>query len=70
MTKETWPFAKILFPIFSGIYFPRDYPAVIINDGHIFDIGRRKIETFKCFDNAVVMNCTCLFIYYDWKITR
>ena len=53
MSKETQPLATIPFPSFAGIDFPRDYPVVVIDEGHTFDLGGRQIETFKCPDHAV-----------------
>lgn len=53
MSKETQPLATIPFPSFSGINFPRNYPVVIIDEGYVFDLGGREIETFKCPDHAV-----------------
>ena len=53
MSKETQPLATVPFPSFSGIDFPRDYPVVIIDEGYMFDLGGREIETIKFPDHAV-----------------
>lgn len=53
MSKETEPLATLPFPSFSGINFPRDYPVVIIDEGYVFDLGGRLVETFKLPDHAV-----------------
>ena len=53
MSKETKALATIPFPSFEGITFPRDYPAEIIDEGYVFDLGGRHLETFKIPDHAV-----------------
>ncbi|MCM1123734.1 MAG: MBL fold metallo-hydrolase [Eubacterium sp.] len=53
MSQETQPLATVPFPSFSGIDFPRDYAVEIIDEGYVFDLGGRKVETFKCPDHAV-----------------
>lgn len=53
LSKETWPLATIPFPSFSGIEFPKDYTSVIIDEGYVFDLGGREIETISFPDHAV-----------------
>ncbi len=52
MSKETQHLATIPFPSFSGIDFPRDYPVVVIDEGYVFDLGGREIETISFPDHA------------------
>lgn len=52
MSEETRPLATIPFPSFAGIDFPKDYPVVIIDEGYIFDLGNREVETIKIPDHA------------------
>ncbi len=40
--KRTTP-----FPSFAGIDFPRDYPVQIIDEGYLFHLGGRDLETFS-----------------------
>lgn len=53
MAKETVPLATVPFPSFAGIDFPKDYPIEVIDEGYVFDLGGRKLETFKIPDHAV-----------------
>ena len=41
------------FPSFCGIDFPRDYNVKIIDEGFIYPLGGRELETFKMPDHAV-----------------
>ena len=52
MSEETKPLATIPFPSFEGIDFPSDYPVVVIDEGYVFDLGGRKVETIKFPDHA------------------
>ncbi len=53
MSLETKPLATLPFPSFQGIDFPRDYKIRIIDDGFIYPLGGRALETFKMPDHAV-----------------
>lgn len=53
MSEETKPLATVPFPSFEGIEFPRDYPVVVIDEGYVFDLGEREVETIKLPDHAV-----------------
>ena len=46
MSRETYEKRSLPFPSFAGIDFPRDYPTVIIEEGYLFDLGGRILETF------------------------
>lgn len=47
MSKETVPLATIPFQSFEGIQFPRDYPVEVIDEGYVFDLGSRTLETMR-----------------------
>lgn len=47
MSKETVPLATVPFQSFAGIDFPRDYSVEVIDEGYIFDLGGRTLETFR-----------------------
>lgn len=53
MSIETKPLATIPFKSFEGIDFPRDYQIQVIDEGYIFHLGNRDLETFKIPDHAV-----------------
>jgi len=53
MSAETKPLATIPFESFVGIDFPRNYKIQIIDEGYIFHLGNRELETFKIPDHAV-----------------
>lgn len=53
MSAETKPLATIPFKSFEGINFPRDYKIQIIDEGYVFHLGNRDLETFKIPDHAV-----------------
>lgn len=53
MSAETKPLATRPFPSFCGIDFPRDYNVKIIDEGFIYPLGGRELETFKMPDHAV-----------------
>ncbi|MCM1134451.1 MAG: MBL fold metallo-hydrolase [Clostridium sp.] len=52
MSEETQALATIPFPSFDGIDFPRDYPITVIDEGYVFDLGGRELETIKIPDHA------------------
>ena len=53
MSEETKALATIPFPSFEGIIFPRDYQVEVIDEGYVFELGGRHLETFKIPDHAV-----------------
>ena len=52
MSEETRKRATIPFPSFSGIDFPRDYRIEVIDEGYVFFLGGRDIETLSIPDHA------------------
>jgi glyoxylase-like metal-dependent hydrolase (beta-lactamase superfamily II) len=52
MSAYTYENRSIPFPSFAGLEFPRDYPTVIIDEGYVFDLGGRKLETFAFANHA------------------
>lgn len=52
MSAETKPLATIPFKSFEGIAFPRDYKIQVIDEGYVFHLGNRDLETFKIPDHA------------------
>lgn len=47
MSAYTKEHATIPKPSFAGIEFPRDYKTKVIEEGYIFDLGGRKLETIS-----------------------
>lgn len=52
MSAKTKEKATIPFPSFEGILFPRDYPVEVIEEGYVFDLGGRTLETFSIPNHA------------------
>lgn len=52
MSTETKLLATIPFQSFQGIDFPQDYEKVVVEDGYLFDLGKRTLEVFKIPDHA------------------
>lgn len=52
MAEETKALATKPFPSFEGIDFPRDYKIQVIDEGFVFQLGNRELETFKIPDHA------------------
>lgn len=53
MSAATKPLATRPFPSFSGIAFPRDYPIQVIDEGYVFHLGGRDLETYAVHNHAV-----------------
>lgn len=52
MSAATYERRTLPFPSFSGIEFPRDYPVQIINEGYLFHLGGRELETYTLNNHA------------------
>lgn len=53
MSAGTKELATIPFPSFAGIDFPRDYPIEVIDEGYVFHLGGRDLETYAVHNHAV-----------------
>ncbi len=52
MSAATLELATRPFPSFRGIDFPRDYPVKVIDEGHMFHLGGRDVETYAVHNHA------------------
>ena len=53
MSAATYGRRTLPFPSFSGICFPRDYPVEIIDEGYVFHLGGRDLETYALQNHAI-----------------